>query len=544
MSDPVQDAKQRAADIIRRQVELIGQARLPDGTPIDMSRVIPERAAEAFFATGSGSHERVRGLHQNIAELLNPQGNHQAALEWLTAPGQGGAGGGGMPPEMAYAIIDAGRKNYAGPGWSKSEREQHKQQTGSYPTDWQLAPGDFQTYQRRLDSHFLQSVQQAAQQQHKKYQSPNYVESPKAADIGLLADSGRVFDDESEYQRALANANSTYDAARGERSASGLMGSAYPWHQGGAAVGDAMATTDSPIARYFSKNRVLSDVAAYMGMTSDSPLTSASTTAESRDHFNRVSPVVPDGTPEERAKYLASIKNALNAADAPDYSDSYYETYGKPPSYLAQGTMNVLNNLVDASPLAVATAPKIVSKAATALARTSLPVASAYGAHIANKTMSGALTPFGRMVLGETKEDVPYTAGIMGLSTSLDPEKPPVSKWMSPGIQNRRDMMATFYSPGFSESQKVPMHQMSQEETNDYFKQQDTDRAAALKHLEQANTQHPNSYLSRQDLPSAAARAVGEGANEAWQGITSGAQTQMKANRTAPVQAPPFLFMR
>lgn len=571
LMSPEARAKRRVADIIERQTRLVGQVSLSDGTLIDFSEIDPLRVADAFFQPHSNKNARIKGLHQSIAQLMIPDGNHEAAIEWLTSPAAGSLGGGNMPFELVQAIIDASKKDWAGPGWSASEREALKRRTGAHPQNWELGPGDHLAHQRMLDYDYLQRIDEAVNNRAPTQSVPSV--SVAGHHVSGFQRPAREYNSQRQYEEKLIAARADYDKARSEagKFASGTFGSVYPWRQmlrgpsrvgprqqeartiknrppladlWNAGIADALQNTDSPIARYISKSSVLSDAAAYAGMSSNSPLTSASTTAETRDLSMGTSPDVPDGSPEDRVRYLSQVRNALTAASAPDYSDWRYATYGRPPSYLGQGTMNVINAFVDASPLGVAAAPKIVGKVATGLARTGLPLVSQYGSHIANKTMQGAATPFGRLALGEVREDVPTTSAIMGASAMADQKMPAVSQWLSSGIENRPDMTAETYSRDFSEKSERPMQGMSKGDTSAYFKQQAEDRARALKFLEQENMRHRESYLSRSDLPSAAARAVGEGAYALWEALLGATKTQKNAGGPQTAKPVPFLFTR
>lgn len=527
MSDamsPEAKAKKRVKDIIERQNEILASARLPNGEPPNLKILSPDTVVESLFDPHGGGSDAISRYYLAISDLLNPQGDHKSATKFLTGQDPKGQSKIRMAPWTVQAVIDAGRTKYVGPGWSNSEREGYKRVTGKYPQNWELGPGDYMSYQRMLDADYLSRVRNASYSRVQaigggRPNAPNDwrdSELPSAGEVrgpGGMGMRPRTADNnQSQYEAALSSATLTYDRAKEDdgKFASGVTGSVYPWNQGIANFGLAMGTTDSPIARFMNKGRVLSDAAAYMGMTGRAPLTSATTFSEAYDHLNHISPDVPDGTPEERQQFLDKHRNALDASGPPTYSESYYETHGKPPSYFSQGVMNLLNNLVDASPAAVAAAPKIVGKVATGLAWTGFPLISAYGSHIVNKTMQGASTPFGRLLLGEVKEDVPFTGAMQGLNTVRDTKRPPLSKWFSPGIENRRDMKATTYSPGFEKETTKPMYEMTPEETAEYFKQQDRDRDEAQKMLEQYNMQHRNSYLSSQDWPSVAVRAVAD----------------------------------
>lgn len=442
------------------------------------------RYSKAFFADPSDKDAaRTRMEAMAITMALNPQvpENHPV---WEVLDKAG------LNPGYIRdnAMRDDFGRPYTGGGWSESEKQ------GRTPGSWELSPGDYLAYQRQLDHDTLGSIAEASRLTH----------AAKFAPTGYGADAYARSFANSQMQKAVKS----YEDSQGNRDASSFFGSTYPQHQGGAAIRDALMSHSSPIGNYIQKGQFTADAAAHLAMSKGDPLNQAAVTYEGDYQWNRPSPhFVPEGTAAERDAYIARARELTDQTRPPNYSLSYAREHGQPPSYAWQGAMNFLNNLADLSLPAMFAGGKAVNAAAKGLAKTGIPLASRYGAHIARKTEPIAAATAGAFAARETMEDGMFLGAMQGATTAADKHRPAFffpglrglpSAWQG-GWANRPDLLEGLRSEGVSPPSNDPSQVPSRSQMltgtfKDLYDRQAEQRERAAKELAEMNRRSPESF--------------------------------------------------
>jgi hypothetical protein len=476
---PQEMAESRVREILFRMYRKIGAHE-------EGARGVAASLAPNFFAPPDDQEAAAKrqGLLA-LAMALNPQtpADHPA-FKYVAFSD--------MTPEQLrqQAFTDDEGRPYTGGGWSAEERKK----LGREPGAWELSPGDLVAYQRQLDHDTLSSISRASDVLYHAERNPD----PQHKAFASIAARSQMLD-----------AVNSFDKSRGNTQASGFLGSTYPAHQGGNAFRDVLTSHSSPIGNYLQKGQFTSDVAAHAFMSPGvDPANQAAVTYEGDYHWNRPSPhYVPEGlTPEGRDQYIARGRELVDQTRPPDYSMSYAREYGEPPSYVWQGVAGLGNMFADFSLPAMFAGGKAVNATAKGLAKTSIPVASRYGAHIAGKTAPIAAASPGAFAVRESMEDGAFGAAIQGAGTARHKERPALlfpklrglpSAWEG-GWENRPDLKAALLAEGVTvgnDPSQVPSRsQMLKGNFNDWYDRQAKQREQAARELAAMNRQSQESF--------------------------------------------------
>lgn len=509
---------QQAAERVRLIALGANRAIMPEAEAQQAART---QAMSFFAAPGDKEAAMQRARIMAIVVARNPQiSDSDPVIESLfSVPGID-------PSEIANArrsaYLDADNNQWTGPGWSPSE----KAKLGREPGTAELSPGDFLAHQRARDYEILKQVAHVAS-------------LPDDSFIGAEVDGSRqtrrlVFDGGGRSARLKSIAD-TYDRSvkEGEQ-AWGWLGSNYPQHQGiRKATGVALTSPASTVGQYVLFSQLMADTAAHAAMTTSAdPIDAASATYQANDTFGRPSPShVPEGTWQERQAYIDRAKGLIEKSRPPNYSLSYARQHGEPPSYAWQGLANLANQFIDPSLPAFWGAGRAVNLMAKGLAKTSIPVVSQYGAHIAKKTLPIAGMSPAAYAMNEVREEIPLTGTLQGVTTAGDKQRPAVSNWFSPGWDNRpdlTDLKAALMGEGVDIDSEPSNRKYG---FNEHYDKEMEERADSIRKLAEINRQVPQSVLQK------AGSAIGDAVGTAYGNIPA----PPKQPRYTPPAWGPFL---